>query len=352
MSQNALAQEYPPAAEAAAIADLAQRLQDKITEQYQTGIMRRDAHPKMHGLVRAEFTVLPDIADEWRVGVFREAKTYQAWIRFSNQNDKIQSDLEKDIRGMAIKLMGVPGDKLLETELNARTHDFIVISTNVFVTRDVAEFDALVKAMTSGFLATAWFFMTHLRVGWNLLRSMKPCGNPLRLRYWSTTPYLFGSNAVKYSAIPVLPDGSVADDCIPINPGPDYLREAMVSQLARGDVHFHFAVQKQLDADSMPIEDPGVEWREQLSPFVNLAAIRIMQQEFDTPAQREFGENLSYNPWHCLPEHRPLGGINRARKVVYETISRFRHQRNQVSSVEPVDWELPTGRGATNAPLP
>jgi len=340
MSQKVLTQEYPPPGETAAMADLAQRLQDKIAAQYQSGIMRRDAHPKMHGLVKAEFTVLPGIAEEWRVGVFREAKTYPAWIRFSNQNDKIQSDLKKDIRGMAIKLMDVPGDKLLESERNAGTHDFIVISTNVFVTRDVAEFDALVKAMTGGLLATAWFFLTHLRVGWNLLCSMKPCGNPLRLRYWSTTPYLCGANAVKYSAIPALPAAG-DDDCIPIDAGPDYLREAMVSQLAREDVHFHFAVQKQIDADAMPIEDPGVEWREQLSPFVNLATIRIMKQEFDTPAQREFGENLSYNPWHCLPEHRPLGGINRARRVVYETISRFRHGRNQVPNVEPVDWELP-----------
>jgi len=340
MSQKVLTQEYPPPGEAAATVDLAQRLQDKIAAQYQSGIMGRDAHPKMHGLVKAEFTVLPGLAEEWRVGVFREAKTYPAWIRFSNQNDKIQSDLNKDIRGMAIKLMGVPGDKLLDAERNADTHDFIVISTNVFVTRDVAEFDALVKAMTGSLLATAWFFLTHLRVGWNLMRSMKPCGNPLRLRYWSTTPYLCGANAVKYSAIPVLPDGSADDDCIPIAAGPDCLREAMVSQLAREDVHFHFALQKQLDADTMPIEDPGVEWREQLSPFVNLATIRIMKQEFDTPAQREFGENLSYNPWHCLPEHRPLGGINRARRVVYETISRFRHQRNDVQSVEPVDWEM------------
>ena len=340
MPQKELAQEYPPAGEASAIADLAQRLKDKITAQYADGIMRRDAHPKMHGVVKAEFTVEPDLADEWRVGVFREAKTYQAWIRFSNQNAEIQADAKGDIRGMAIKLMGVPGEKLLEQTRNAATHDFIVISTNVFVTRDVAEFDGLVKGMTSGFLPMAWFFLTHLRVLKNLVTSMKKVGSPLRIRYWSTTPYLFDTHAVKYSAIPLLPADNPDDACVPANPGDNFLREAMVSELASGEAHFAFSVQKQLNADTMPIEDPGVLWNEQESPFIKLATIRILRQEFDSDAQRAFGDNLSFNPWHSLPEHRPLGGINRARKIAYEIISNFRHQRNQEVSVEPDGWDI------------
>jgi hypothetical protein len=336
MAQENLAQENPPPDEAAKIADLAARLQQKIEKQYATGIMRRDAHPKMHGVVRAEFTVEPGIAEQWRVGVFRESRTYQAWIRFSNQNADIQSDLKGDIRGMAIKLMGVPGDKLLEQERHAQTHDFILISTPAFVTHDVAEFDALIKAMIGGVLPMLWFFATHWRATWNLVTAMKKIGNPLAIRYWSSTPYLFGSNAVKYSALPA----GEMDDCIPADAGPDCLRMAMVEQLRRGDVCFDFAVQKRVDAEAMPIEDPGVVWNEALSPFVKLASIRIMKQEFDSAKQREFGENLSYNPWHCLPEHRPLGGINRARRIVYEVISRFRHERNQAPQVEPTGWDI------------
>ncbi len=336
MPQKALAQEYPPPGEAAAMADLAARLQHKIDQQYAHDTMRRDAHPKMHGVVRAEFTVEPDLPPEWRVGVFRQAATYEAWIRYSNQNAEIQSDLKGDIRGMAVKLMGVPGEKLLEQDRHATTHDFILISTPVFVTRDVAQFDALIKAMMAGILPMLWFFATHWRATWNLVSAMKKIGNPLALRYWSTTPYLFGSAAVKYSAIPKTP----IDDCIPVNAGPDYLREAMVERLGRGEVSFDFLAQKQLDAETMPIEDPGVAWSEAASPFFKLATIRIPMQEFDSAAQREFGENLSFNPWHCLPEHRPLGGINRARRIVYETISRFRHGRNQVPQVEPTSWQI------------
>ncbi|WP_175625323.1 MULTISPECIES: catalase family protein [Oxalobacteraceae] len=336
MSDNTLAQETIPAGEAQYIADLSARLKAKIIRDNPTGIMRRDAHPKMHGVVKAEFTVEADLPAELRVGVFAEARTYQAWIRYSNQDGTIQADKARDIRGMAIKLMGVPGDKLLESERHEQTQDFIVISTNVFVTKNVEEFDALIKAMTGSILSKIFFFATHWRVIWNLVTSLKKFANPLQMRYWSTTPYLFGNTAVKYSAIPHVRN----PDPLPSDPGPDYLRQAMVRQLAQGEALFDFTVQLQTNADNMPIEDPGKEWKESESPFRKVATIRILQQEFDSEAQRVFGENLSYTPWHSLPAHRPLGGINRARKIVYDAISTFRHEYNKVARKEPASWDI------------
>lgn len=114
----------------------------------------------------------------------------------------------------------------------------------------------------------------------------------------------------------------------------------MVKQLAKGSAEFDFMVQFQTDADAMPIEDPGKAWPEKVSPFRKVATVRIAEQEFDSPQQREFGENLSFSPWHALPEHRPLGGINRARRIVYETISAFRHRRNMVAPHEPDSWDI------------
>ncbi|RQO35835.1 hypothetical protein DBR37_05590 [Herminiimonas sp. KBW02] len=336
MSDNTLAQETIPAGEKQYIEDLSARLKAKIIRDNPTGIMRRDAHPKMHGVVKAEFTVESDLPAELRVGIFAEARTYQAWIRFSNQDGTIQPDKARDIRGMAIKLMGVAGDKLLESERHEQTQDFIVISTNVFVTKNVEEFDALIKAMTGSIFAKIFFFATHWRVIWNLVTSLKEFANPLQMRYWSTTPYLFGNTAVKYSAIPHVS----APDTVPSNLGPDYLRQAMVRQLAQGEASFDFTVQLQTNADSMPIEDPGKEWKESESPFRKVATIRILQQEFDSEAQRVFGENLSYTPWHSLPAHRPLGGINRARKIVYNAISTFRHEYNKVVRKEPTSWDI------------
>ena len=73
----------------------------------------------------------------------------------------------------------------------------------------------------------------------------------------------------------------------------------------------------------MPIEDPTVEWK---SAWERVATIEIDAQEFDFPERWEWGNKLSFSPWHALEEHRPLGGINRARKVVYPASSDLRHE--------------------------
>jgi len=85
----------------------------------------------------------------------------------------------------------------------------------------------------------------------------------------------------------------------------------------------------------MPIEDPGITWEEALSPFRKVARLTIPSQVFDTLERREFGDNLSFNPWRCLHEHRPLGGISRARRQVYDALSMFRHDNNQALREEP-----------------
>jgi hypothetical protein len=335
MTKKQLAQEYPPASEAQATKNLTERQIRKITQENPTGIMRRDAHTKMHGIVKAEFIVEPDLPEQLRVGLFKNPGTWQAWIRFSNQN-LMEPDIKPDIRGMAIKVMGVPGPKLLPGETDSPNMDFVLISSSFFMARDVQEFDDMIKGLMGGKLATLWFFLTHWRMDWNLLKSMKRFANPLQVRYWSSTPYLFGTRAVKYSAIPYFDQ----PDAIPANPDYNYLNHAMVKTLAERDVRFDFAVQFQTDADAMPIEDPGVQWSEVDSPFRKVATIKIPRQEFDTEKQREFGENISYNTARCLPEHRPLGGINRARMVVYQAISKFRHEKNKVPIQEPTSWDF------------
>ena len=80
-------------------------------------------------------------------------------------------------------------------------------------------------------------------------------------------------------------------------------------------------------------------WKEEASPFVRVARIRIPAQAFTTTRQDEYAEHLSFTPWHALPEHRPLGGINRTRRVVYEQISALRHRANGAARAEPAGFD-------------
>jgi len=115
---------------------------------------------------------------------------------------------------------------------------------------------------------------------------------------------------------------------------PNYLRYNLAQTLNENEAKFDFFVQLQTDADAMPIEDPTVPWSSQ---NIKVATLTIPPQIFDTNQQIEYGENLSFNPWHSLPEHRPLGAFNRVRKRVYETMSKFRHAKNKVPDFEPKD---------------
>src|SRR5436190_11751929 len=155
--------------------------------------------------------------------------------------------------------------------------------------------------------------------------------NPLQIRYWSQTPFALGPHAVKYSARP----NGTRTDRKPMSDGSSYLEEAMARQLASGEASFDFAVQLQSHPRDMPIEDPTIRWQERASPFRKVATIRIPSQDFTSEARKDFAEGLSFTPWHSLPQHRPLGGINRVRAAVYEAISKLRHDKNDVPRREP-----------------
>ena len=114
----------------------------------------------------------------------------------------------------------------------------------------------------------------------------------------------------------------------------------MVAALDQGDVELDVRLQLQTDPHRMPIENNAVLWPERLSPRVSVATLRIPRQKFDSPAQMEFCENLAFNPWRALPEHRPIGGLNRVRKELYAELARFRHQRNGVAYSEPTGEEV------------
>ncbi len=331
----------------------ARRLVDDV--QKQSGpLYRRDAHAKAHGCLTATFTVRDDLPDAMRTGVFVPGHQYKAWIRFSNGNAAVQPDHDKDARGMAIKLMGVEGPKLLDSpaDKNAQTQDFLMINFPVFFNRDPAEYERFIRYQADG-SQFGYFFAgrnpldwrwRELFIGGQLLGRIR---NPLYAQYYSMTSYAMGvkegpwddpkpyRHAMKYSAKSCTPpDGRPADV-----KDDDYLRRGLVEHLAQSDGCFEFLVQLQDPSRDMPVEDPTVRWKESQSPFVPVADIHIPSQEFDTPARNAFCENLSFNPWHAIEDHRPLGGLNRIRKAVYEEIAVYRHAMNGNEGYrEPIGW--------------
>lgn len=327
-----------------AIQEIADILARTVRRDYPPGTLaRRDAHPKHHGCVRAEFRVDDDVPADLRHGIFRTPQTYPAWIRYSNGAPHVQSDHRKDQRGMAIKLLAVPGTKVLEDERDSPTQDFVLASAPCFFIRSIEDYVEFTRAACKqpAFRVLGYFF------GWNplswrihelrrLFASLARTDNVLGNRYWSQTPYRLGPHIVKYSARPIEPPAPLSS----ISRSPGFLREAMAATLSRQRVVFEFLVQRHVDEPSTPIQDSTIEWPESVAPFRRVGTITIPMQTFTSPEQLALAEHISYTPWHSLPEHEPVGGINRTRLVAYRTISMLRHQMNGVPRLEPRSLDI------------
>lgn len=324
-----------------AVAEVVRLVMERMHAQYPAGTpARRDAHPKHHGVVRATLEVEPSLPDEYRVGVFAAQRSYPAWVRFSNGSGEVQPDHVPDGRGVGLKLMDVAGSKLLDDEADAMTQDFLFINHDVFFVKDAKDYVEFFRISLRDKIPTKFFlglnpFKWRLKELKNAKKTRVQIANPLNTQYWSMVPLLMGDRPAKVSLRPTISRATV----LPAQPGPDYLREAMSSQLATEELCFDFLVQLQTDSRSMPVEDPRIRWAETQSPYRKVATLRIPVQRFDSPAQMAFAEQLSYTPWHSLSEHRPLGGVNRCRYNVYREISRFRHTANGVPRCEPTGDE-------------
>ncbi|NNM01704.1 MAG: catalase family protein, partial [Gammaproteobacteria bacterium] len=299
---------------------------------YPDGLMRRAAHPKHHGCLRGELAVPDDLEARYAVGLFQPGRRYAAWVRLSN-NEKPQPDGIADTRGLAIKLLDVPGRKVADTEPGAPTHDFLLATNPRFLARNAEDYLGVLKAVKTGG-ALKYFFNPldpHLRTLMIARELQAQHADMLDIRYWSMVPYRFGdSRAVKYSARPCAPRGSR----MPEAPDDDFLHQRLVQAMNSGGACYEFMVQLQTDPATMPVEDPTIAWDETDSPFVAIARLELPAQQFDSEEQMTFCENLSFNPWRALPEHRPLGGISRARRAIYNAMSGYRHARNDSPASE------------------
>lgn len=333
------AQEQIPAGEAAMTQDIIQTAIRIVDQHREPTRYLRDAHAKAHGCVQAQVSVATELDPALRQGVFSEpGKTWQAWMRLSNGNAYPQFDNMKDARGMAIKLLGVPGDQLLPSQQGRGEQDFVMFNHANFFVSDVAEYRQNVAAQADGKKVMAFlpgwdprqWQVRHLFIALATLSEAPP--SPLLTTYFSVSPYKFGNLNAKFRVTPE------AGTCPAYTPPaqnrdvPNFLRSALYQQLStdRQPACFALQIQTQDATRYMPIEDTSVQWKESDAPFQTVAHIQVPAQDFDTPEQNLMCDNFSFSPWHGIEAHRPIGGINRLRKAVYEAVSAYRLERNGV----------------------
>ena len=349
----------------------------------------RGVHAKDHGCVTATFEVLPNIAENLRQGVFAQpGKKCSALVRFSNAATGVERDstpateaipatlgkpaveakpLAHGSRGMAIKLLGVEGPVLdiLELPHGAPTQDFLMVNHPVFAFANVEDYEVLSRALIVDRKDSPGPFFTErlppkgtrtptasqlraLRT-FTLVQRIRsvsvtakpfpafqaPPASPVDNDYFSAAPFLFGKDQVmQFRARPI----KRSTDEPNVNEE-NYLRLALIERLrnqAEGNVVFNFEVQVRPASSINPdldIEDATLPWPD-TSEYQHVATLTIPLQEFDTTELKERCERLIFTPWHCLEAHRPLGGINRLRRAVYEASAKFRSLPKEPAAVD------------------
>lgn len=342
-----LAQERVLPDETAVTQQIIEQMSQFVRSHYQRGTAQRAGNTKTYGLVRGEFAVRDDVPAGLRHGLFQRPASYPTWVRFAGPGPLSPPDIEDNgVLSVGIKLMAVPGEKLLDDE--QFTQDFTGLTVPTFQSADVRQNLELQRYV--GDDTATFYFLRHPAIALMQALYARTQANPLEVRYWSCVPYLLGEGqAMQYTLIP----RGHARTPVPHHPAADYLRQAMVATLGEREVVFDFAVQLQTDPYRMPVEDATVVWPERLAPFVPVATLRLPVQRFDTPEQLALADVFSFNPWHALPAHRPLGNQNRARREIYLALSRLRQSMNGRTHVEPTpDDESPLSLTRQHEPAP
>ena len=277
-----------------------------------------------------------------RHGIFAEPKTYRAWVRFSGPGPYVTPDIEDvGFMSISIKLLGVPGPKLMEEERH--TQDFTCVSTPTFVTQDTKSNAHLQKWSVKNAQLFHFLNLTQPHLLDLIMQGLwiKTQSSPFEAPYFSCVPYLLGEGqAMQYSVWPTSTTRTPIPR-LPLRPPDDYLRDAMVAALAARRRHARLpgagadrsasACRSRTTACSGP-SGCRRESRWRRCGFRGSASIQ--------PAQIAFARRLSYNPWHCVPEHRPLGNQSRARRRMYYELSQLRHRMNDVPHYEPTGDEV------------
>lgn len=295
------------------------KLQDSVAAD--TGKVDRGFHAKTHTVLKAELRVTDTLPEPLRQGAFAKATTYKTWVRLSNGQGVRQSDRKPDVRGFALKILDVPGESLTA---GRHSLDLLCINHAAQPARDITQFMAFVRV--AGNLVTAPFKLSQAvgfkeatrMLTWLATHAGKRVHSMATTDFYTAVPLAFGKYAVKVRIKPNNPasQANTSDE--------NYLRSDLVARLAKGDLKFDVMVQFFTDETNTPIEDASVEWN---SPWMKAGELVISQRDLNSAASKadeEQGNQLLWNPWNAPAEHRPLGSLMRARRVVYPASGQHR----------------------------
>ena len=171
---------------------------------WKPGGFERGGNTKTHGIVPRRVHRARRPADGAAARHLRRAPTFRAWVRFSGPGPYVTPDIDDvGFMSISIKLMGVPGPKLMDEEKH--TQDMFGVSTPTFVTPD-AKANAQLQIESLKNAQIFYFLNFHRPHVLDLIMQglwIKTQSSPFEAPYFSCVPYLLGEGqAMQYSVWP------------------------------------------------------------------------------------------------------------------------------------------------------
>ena len=314
-----------------------------------SGHATRSVHAKSHGLLHGRLQVLDNLAPELAQGLFATPAGYDVVMRISTSPGDILDDNVSVPRGMAVKLLGVPGTQLSSLDADAAvapasTQDFVLVNGPAFLAPGAKKFLGSLKLLASTtdkaprlkqalstVLQGAEKALEAVGGESGTLKSLggHPETHVLGETYYSQAPILYGAYMAKVALVPVSPElAGLAGAPVDLDGKPNGLRDAVVAFFASHAATWEVRIQLCRDIDSMPLEDASVAWPEEDSPYLPVARITAPPQAgWSEALSRAVDDGMAFSPWHGVLAHRPLGSIMRVRKAAYAMSARFRFER-------------------------
>ena len=310
----------------------------------------RSVHAKSYALLEGKITILA-LPPELAQGAFARPGTHPVVMRFSTNPGDILDDAVSVPRGLALKIVGVEGERLLGSE-GAVTQDFVMANSPAFVAPDAKAFLGSLKllaATTDRAEGAKMALSKALRGVATALKAVgaesplvtklggQPLTHPLGETFYSQAPLRWGDHVAKVSVAPVSPNlVALKGQPLALHGNPNALRQAAIDATAGNGCEWELRVQLCTDPATMPIEDASVSWPEDASPYRAVARVRVASQPAWSEARAAQGDDrLAFSPWHGLAAHQPLGSINRARRSAYAEMGAVRARRNGEMIAEP-----------------
>jgi hypothetical protein len=313
----------------------------------------RDAHAKSHGILRGELHVYPNLPEHLAQGMFKEPNVYPVIIRLSTSPGAIEPDSQPAVKGLALKIIGVPGQKFLPAEADAVTQDFLMVNDTIIPTGDVKTYHdmqmrieklahgpEIVQTIVNevGVLADKALEALGTKKEVKMVVQAHPNNHILGETYTTLGALRYGDYVAKVGLAPLSDNvKALAGQEVDLKE-PGAYRDLVVDFFRTQGAEYELRAQLCTNLKTMPVEDAAIDWPQDQSPYQTLGKIVLPAQDAFSPARRVYADDvLSFNPFHCLPEHRPLGSINRVRIKAYESSAAYRHTTNAQPRTEPTD---------------